>query len=303
MALVRKTEKLEKAIVKKLMDTKIDKIQAIFQSLRIDKLMDNFITEAFNAGLIVPEADKEWATGRSQNTYKDYVGFSTVEYRLVVREPFTDNIPGFKILIDEHIGEGPVLPCFITPRMVYQSDDRSVLCAFTCKEDHQSVHGFNKFILCFTIPAMARIEQDGKSGPIYYQQLKNPTELVSLEFFQFVLCMKQYERAIPLNIISHENSKLPHDIIEQFLDFQAFQKQILNAMVRIEKSQMYIFSELWKLPSVNKMREFFPAITAFLPDETINKLNEGASARKKEYNVSLPDKDVIVSATEASIKP
>jgi len=75
---------------------------------------------------------------------------------------------------------------------------------------------------------------------------------------------------------------------------------LLKSISKFEETRQYIFTELWKLPSVNKMIEFFPNLKALLNDETVERYMRG-STKKKEYGVVAPPPSVVASTVVANM--
>jgi hypothetical protein len=300
MALVRKTTKLQELIVKQLDEAREKKATALLTSANITKKITTFIQAAFDEGLIVPNADKEWAMGHSRATVGNYLGYQALECHCHVQWPAATHY--FMELIDLELDIDFIFPVFHTPCFLFRNPEKTVSIGLATREDYCDIYAEPSCNLVFTIPKLvSQTVREDKTIP--YEYVYKPKEMEDEGHYKFNMSKQQLNKINPVvldleNESDNYSGKL-HDLFQEFVDIHI---SLIDSLARIDKSQQYIFNELWKLPSLNKMREFFPAITAFIPEETLNKLNQGASARKKEYNISMPDSDVIVSATEASIK-
>ena len=300
MALVRKTDKLKDSIIEKLDGAREAKTKAFLTGAKLAHKATKFLDTTFDEGLIVPSEDKDWAIGNSQAAYKDYNGYAPIEIECTIRRPVDGD--NYKLLALMNFPDYSLMPVYKTPRFLYRNEDRNLHIALAAIEDYGGVKSGNRFDILITVPNLAeRKSVDGKTIDFISIDKPKTTSNASGEFM-YGPSHQMVGKGRAITVCKTGTYPVPNTILDQFLEFEKIRNDLATALARIDKSQQYIFAELWKLPSLNKMREFFPAITAFLPDETLAKLNQGASARKKEYNVSLPDDDVIVSATEASIK-
>jgi hypothetical protein len=301
MALVRKTTKLQDSIVEQLDEVRTKKALSLIQSFKVDEMINTFIQTTYDEGLIVPNSDKEWAMGHSRAEVGDYLGYQALDTECIIQWPMPEH--NFAQMVCHPTDNDFVFPVFENPRYLFRDEQGTTLVGLAAKEDYTHVHPDNRFRLVFNIPRLVCGDTPQEDKTILYYYQHDPTEPSDMGRYQNAMASMQYDRITPMTLsLDNPNEIYSPKLQELYQEFVNLHTNIIGSLARIDKSQQYIFGELWKLPSLNKMREFFPAIIAFIPQEVLDKLNQGASKRKKEYNISLPDSDVIVSATEASIK-
>jgi len=302
MALVRRTKKLQEEIDKSLKNIQIQKFEMFLQRPEFETKIIDFIKSCLRVNLIVPDIWQAWMEQQTFADLNSLMGFEPLKVKISVISPQHPDgyYDGYETIVNHsfHI-ENMIFPTFKKSPLTLISEDKQIVFAYTDNDLSDTNPRVN---ITFKVPRIVFESSPQEDKTYAYQIMEEPKKLMIPGHFENALSSDQLKEALPINIREGmKDSELPSVITQEFNLFQDDLKSIRKVSDRLNKTSIYIFGEIWKLPSLNKMVEFFPALRAFLSDELLERLNKGAQ-RKKLYNVALPDADVVASATEASIK-
>ena len=147
MALVRKTTKLQEAIVARLDDVRTTKAMALLLSAKVDKMISTFIQATYDEGLIVPNSDKEWAMGHTRSEVGDYLGYQALDTECIIQWPMPER--NFAQMVCHPTDNDFVFPIFENPRYLFRDKRGTTLVGLGAKEDYSAVYPDNRFRLVF----------------------------------------------------------------------------------------------------------------------------------------------------------
>jgi len=299
MALVRRTDKLRDALTNEINEIRENKMAAYLRREKVQQDYADLLQACYHEDLIYPLHMRDWFEQRTPEELNLMAHADIPQFRVRVIRPCESSWKGYdsKVYVLPKIKDFPVLPPIRGQAFGLVSDDEQVVVGFSNWGEE------NTFAINFKVPDYIRKKKGdvyefetrlapkkmGSEGIWEWTFQSHPDDDRSPQFRKFVAGSNKDSEFMPPKIQVPFNAMVEHH------------QHLIAIDDRYQKTLSYIFGELWKLPSLNKMAEFFPAIKAFLPAETLEQLNKGAR-NKKEYNVALPDAEIIVSATEASIK-
>jgi hypothetical protein len=308
MALVRRTEKLRESIDEQLDFITKDKIKRLIKHENFIEKIVTFFNKCIDEPSFFSPDLMNFIRNQGAVLPNKYYGFTQPHVQVVIVSPFDSQYSwnrDYICVLKEFIPSDlfPCIPVPIHPPFLWKSKDDSFNSGISAEIDsHQGNHDTvrTKMVFAFTIPYFKAIEND--DGTYRFDRINTAQKPSRAGKAVHTLNHSYMVNETKVSTIDPEiEYNGDKELFDLFLSFQNDQDSIMRVIERYQKTREYIFGELWKLPSLNKMVDFFPAIKAFLDDETLERLNKGAKKRK-EYNVALPDQEAIAAATEASIK-
>lgn len=302
MALVRKTEKLKNEIHENIEKAFIDKAKQLFKKHDALKTMRRLLACGWEHDYLIPAEVKRWLENVDPHELSELAGFCPVKVAVRIDQASEH---GWKQLLELNETIATLYPALKSPRLLYCSEEGTARMAYASRPQYDHIDPYNEFIVGFKLPLLefGDIQNDGtwelkeRGRPI------SNTRYGSTKASDWFQIMPDKMRSTVAQLPANSLARKPFndEMVELIDTFDYLEADIRAALERSNKTTRYIFGELWKLPSLNKMYEFFPAIRAFIDDDTLKRLEKGGRKRPT-YNISMPDEDVVVGATEASIR-
>lgn len=308
MALVRKTVKVRMDISEKIHQLKMEKLKVFMQAQGMKARITNFLELAFAQNQVIPKNVQDIILNRDVALENVFDNITPLKASVIVRMPQEDRYWGRtnkevkpceqgigyarRVLLQFDLNEY-TMPVLSKPTLLNEASNFHTAISNGLSNEPQ-----NEFIMAYDIGRSFHLSQGNNN---YKLDITTVPKFSSYgnKHWEWLLSNSHYKNVANTPMFT---CKEGDELFNHMAYFQGLNEPINKMLQRFEKTELYIFEELWKLPSINKMVEFFPGLTAFLSDEIMDRMMSGTQKQRKTYDVAHPDSDVLVSVTEAKIK-
>ena len=300
MALVRKTGKLKSQIESRIDNVMHDKIKSVLEKMDVEKILHSTLGLGWEGDYFLPRNMRTLANElRDSEDNHLLCGYAPIQMRFAV---FRAEEYNWSKLLQVKAETTERFPVITQPRMCFEDSEKHVAMGYSANSDYGELtpnHYFN-IGLMFEKTFVGEFDESTKA----YKMQHRTAPKTSSSYHSRAMQSSSWATVLSSEGLSKyktQDVKMNIALIDQMELCQEVHAAVQRIIDRFDKTRTYIFGELWQLPSLNRMYEFFPGIRAFLTEDTIKQLERGGKKRP-QYNISAPDQDVIVGATEASIK-
>jgi hypothetical protein len=280
MALVRKTDEIKKEINQCIDNLIVNKCQKLFRSLDITEAIHHFFETAYYNGVLFPSHCAEVLKTASDPSFTNIFEINRPHFSCIFIGQDAEGTPDHICNIEMPAPDGFALPS--ARHALLSTYVPSKLGTFMASNDELTY-----FTVVFVMPVM-------HGGEIHANDHKFP-------------CLgTPYSGTTRDDVLNTSRilqaDDFPAPVEAAWVDLMNRRNQVWDVLKKFEATRDYIFANLWAMPSVNKMIEFFPNLKGLLSDKTVGRYMKGTSRKKSEYQVVAPSADVIGATVEANLQ-